>query len=436
MNYQSGPEEPKRIDELSPRAPLATDFIPICPANGPTYKASLKEIADLTPSPIPPIGPGNVGQILSVGGGLSPEWVTASAGGGGGTVLPDGDAINSCLVWHVPTGAWVPARLVQEAQHIHSGGVGTIPYQIGEHKTAHLNIGTKGQILTVEQLAPTMFLPKWADAAAGLPASSIADASKVLSVTADGTGAEWVQRYLPSGLTVRDKSHLDSLSQLQFVGGLFNHNNLAGVTEITYNSLQSVQSRFWVQNMPDLVEINTPALNYTYASYEVTNCQKLVKINSPSLNVADQGVRIGNCSQLEHISFESFRCVRVGGQTIDNCALLKSVSFPVFEGVFASAFALSFLNCPMLSSIYIGRNSLRNIGGKALNATGLALPAENVNYLLAQVVNLDGTIGKQNFSGAGFSVNISGGTTAAPTGQGITDKNTLVARGCTVTLNP
>ena len=222
MNYQSGPEEPKRIDELSPRAPLATDFIPICPANGPTYKASLKEIADLTPSPIPPVGPGNVNQVLSVGGGLSPEWVTlepnpippigpsnvgqvltvgggltpewvtASAGGGGGTVLPDGDAINSCLVWHVPTGAWVPARLVQEAQNIHSGGVGTIPYQIGEHKTAHLNIGTKGQILTVEQLAPTMFLPKWADAAAGLPVSSIADASKVLTVKADGTGADWV----------------------------------------------------------------------------------------------------------------------------------------------------------------------------------------------------------------------------------------------------
>ena len=89
----------------------------------------------------------------------------------------------------------------------------------------------------------------------------------------------------------------------------------------------------------------------------------------------------------------------------------------------------------MLSSVYIGRLTLRNISGKAFQATGLALPAENVNYLLAQVVNLDGSIGKQNFSGAGFVVNISGGTTAAPTGQGITDKNTLIARGCTVTTN-
>jgi hypothetical protein len=228
---------------------------------------------------------------------------------------------------------------------------------------------------------------------------------------------------------------LDSLSELQFVGGLFNHNALGGVTSINYNSLQSVQSRFWVQNMPDLTEINTPALNYTLASYEVTGCPKVVKINAPSLNVSEHGVRISQCKLLEHISFESFRAARGGGQVIDNCAVLKSVNFPVFEGTFGASAPLSFVGCPMLSSVYIGRFTLRNIDGKALNATGLALPAENVNYLLSQVVNLDGFVGKQNFSGAGFVVNISGGTTAAPTGQGITDKNTLIARGCTVTTN-
>jgi hypothetical protein len=38
------------------------------------------------------------------------------------------------------------------------------------------------------------------------------------------------------------------------------------------------------------------------------------------------------------------------------------------------------------------------------------------------------------FTGGGF-IKVEGGTNAGPTGQGVTDKNTMVARGVTVTTN-
>lgn len=67
------------------------------------------------------------------------------------------------------------------------------------------------------------------------------------------------------------------------------------------------------------------------------------------------------------------------------------------------------------------------LDGSNIALTGLALTAASVNYMLALCV-----------ASAGFSsgtVDLSGGTSVAPTGQGLTDKATLIARGVTVTTN-
>ena len=495
MNYQSGPEEPKRIDELSTRAPLATDFIPICPANGPTYKTSLKDIADLTPSPIPPIGPGNVGQILSVGGGLSPEWVTASAGGGGGTVLPDGDAINSCLVWHVPTGAWVPARLVQEAQNIHSGGVGTIPYQIGEHKTAHLNIGTKGQILTVEQLSPTMFLPKWADAAAGLPVSSIADASKVLTVKADGSGAEWVAdaKELP---TIGTKGQV--LTVAEGSPGVFTPKWENAAVELPAVTVADAGSRLSV-NLDGTGVVwshaymaDTESNNFVLALWAKTG---VLSVSGPIAmsrfypNVASAGItsltmnglihlgilRMSTTSSntIEHLSFPHLTTIGLiqnfQGPSIKTLSLpslnmvsgifgfnnmvnLTSITFGTL--IYLDQFSLT--GAPLLTSLnlycdtiaqslIIGpcatlktfTTTVRRLGGN-FTITGCALDAASVTNTLARLVAMNGKNGTSEY-GSGKTVDLSGGTSAglaALTPAAIADKNALIARGCTVTLNP
>lgn len=89
-----------------------------------------------------------------------------------------------------------------------------------------------------------------------------------------------------------------------------------------------------------------------------------------------------------------------------------------------------------LETIYISGNEFLttiNIGEigivKNLPSVGFennALSEETVNYILALLVSLDGTNGTVLWNN---QVNLSGGTSAAPTGQGLIDKQTLIDRG-------
>lgn len=91
-------------------------------------------------------------------------------------------------------------------------------------------------------------------------------------------------------------------------------------------------------------------------------------------------------------------------------------------GVF-SPNATANISSPNLSSF---TSTISGCQGSIINITGCALSATSVNYILAQLVALSPTVG---------SFDLSGGTSASPTGQGITDAATLVSNGCTVTTN-
>jgi len=64
--------------------------------------------------------------------------------------------------------------------------------------------------------------------------------------------------------------------------------------------------------------------------------------------------------------------------------------------------------------------------GGNINFSGCALLAASINSILARAVAASMT---------SHTINLSGGTNAAPTGQGVTDKATLIAAGVTVTTN-
>jgi hypothetical protein len=64
-----------------------------------------------------------------------------------------------------------------------------------------------------------------------------------------------------------------------------------------------------------------------------------------------------------------------------------------------------------------------------------AFSETTVNYILAMLVSLDGTNGTTLWGGPTCLLNMSYGTSAAPTGQGILDVATLVARGATIITN-
>jgi hypothetical protein len=63
-----------------------------------------------------------------------------------------------------------------------------------------------------------------------------------------------------------------------------------------------------------------------------------------------------------------------------------------------------------------------------LNWQNNLLPASAVNTILSECV-------ATGVSGPNRIINVGGTGNAAPTGQGITDKNTLISRGWTVTTN-
>jgi hypothetical protein len=100
--------------------------------------------------------------------------------------------------------------------------------------------------------------------------------------------------------------------------------------------------------------------------------------------------------------------------------------------------SIGFLN--ILSNSILATVTMPNIrhlrDGVAL--TGNALSVTSVENILATLVGLDGTNGTSIY-GKGKTVNLSGGTSAglaALSAAAIANKDALIARGCTVTLNP
>jgi hypothetical protein len=123
------------------------------------------------------------------------------------------------------------------------------------------------------------------------------------------------------------------------------------------------------------------------------------------------------------------------GVIIPNTSYFISISTDILLANNLTSFSVPDL-ITSTDSIYIAGNTLLttvNIGEigtvKNLASVGFennALSEETVNYILALLVSLDGTNGTALWNN---QVNLSGGTSAAPTGQGLIDKQTLIDRG-------
>jgi len=104
------------------------------------------------------------------------------------------------------------------------------------------------------------------------------------------------------------------------------------------------------------------------------------------------------------------------------CTSLPSISLPSLVTI---AEVIDFQSCSSLVSVsfplFLPTNS------KAVNFANCALSSASVNHILARCVANAGYV-----SGV---VNVQGGTSAAPTGQGVADKATLIGRGVTVNTN-
>ena len=176
-----------------------------------------------------------------------------------------------------------------------------------------------------------------------------------------------------------------SFPALAFVGGNFNPNTMASLTSLGLAALANVLGDFHPQSMGALTTINAPAL----------------------ANVS-------------------------GNITIDTMASLTTVSLA------------NLVTCPGTISLQTSNGNLTSVTlgtpgvtkaltGASIRIDGQKLTAASVNAILALLVSLDGTNGTTFWGSKTLIIN--GGTNAAPTGQGITDKATLIARSASITTN-
>lgn len=116
--------------------------------------------------------------------------------------------------------------------------------------------------------------------------------------------------------------------------------------------------------------------------------------------------------------------------TISTSASLTNVSFP--SSVYLSAITMNSGN-GNLTTVTLGTpGTLRAVAGN-VTISGQKLDQASVNNMLVLLAGLDGTGNTTAYSNR--TIDISGGTSAAPSGAGATAKTTLQGRGCTVTTN-
>lgn len=224
-------------------------------------------------------------------------------------------------------------------------------------------------------------------------------------------------------------------------GGYFNVQVSATLTTLNIPVLATVAGTFYCASCPLLTTLSAPALAGTIAAlagsqsgftsfsmpnltavsgtFDLSFCSNLTSINIGSLSTVGGDFNINECA----FSTLTLSSVTSIGQTFtgDTQVNLTSLSMPNLTSI---GFSFLFNSCTNLVTV-----SMPNViytDGNTIDLDADALSAASVNEILARGVASGLT---SEF------IDLSGGTNAAPSGQGIVDKATLIGNGCTVNTN-
>jgi hypothetical protein len=165
------------------------------------------------------------------------------------------------------------------------------------------------------------------------------------------------------------------------------------VTQVIY---QLVDGGFEIQSTTVEVVSSTTLTTVAGSNYINVSGAALTSVSLPNLATATN-INIKNNANLELI----------------NLASLTNMSG-----------ALDCSGNPALNEVHLGQVATC----PSINFSGCALPAAVVNEILAQLV-------ASGWGATAGTVDLSGGTSEAPSGQGATDKATLIGQGATVNTN-
>ena len=173
----------------------------------------------------------------------------------------------------------------------------------------------------------------------------------------------------------------------------------------------------------NVASINIPVMVSTGGNLLVNALPALTSISFPTLTSIVDNLFFSGDTVLSSISFPVLKVVGSGGGNLDggNCPALTSASFPALQTIGG---LINFVGSNNLAS-FSAPNWILTDGTQIL-FTGLKLNAASVNQILARGV-ASGVIG--------CDFELAGGTNAAPSGQGVADKATLIGLGNTVNTN-
>ena len=258
-----------------------------------------------------------------------------------------------------------------------------------------------------------------------------------IEATYNSGGTKTVQSYYLANIYINDDLDLNqSLTSITFIN-LTSVNNIqieyipyiTSISSPVITQLYSIK----LQDLFSLTNLNLPFLNTSLNSFVLYHLPLLTSFNFSNIvsilytiEIVDVAFTSINLSSLESMSDAS----NVGySMDIRECLELTTVNIP--ELVYSSH-AIEISNNPNLTSLTLGTiGTLKNIND-FVRLSNNALNVGSVNGVLALLVSLDGTNGTELFN---TNVYLNEGTNAAPTGQGITDVQTLIDRGCDVQTN-
>ncbi len=260
-----------------------------------------------------------------------------------------------------------------------------------------------------------------------------------------------------AGITILNNPVLQTvnLSNMTLCDGDFTINKCFLLSDLNLSSLQTIiastdNKGTDIENTA-LINLQFPALKKINGPFYINRNQTLLVVNFPVLQIACinqysfgffgnnvlesiKAPLLTNCGQFSiqssnHLAIVSFPILTaVGSLNFGYNDSIQSVSFPSLTSINdSSLYVQSSINSnPFLTNISLG--ILTNFKNTSFNFSGNKLPSSQVNYLLGKLVSITPALTGKSFS-------LTQNPSAPPTGQGISDKATLIANGNTVSTN-
>ncbi len=227
---------------------------------------------------------------------------------------------------------------------------------------------------------------------------------------------------LSGGLYIEDNAILSTLniSLLKTAKLIRIYSN--GLTSLSLSALTTLSESFDINDNKSLSSLATGMLNS--ADYISIQGNGLTSLSFPSLTTLNRSISISNNVSMTTLSFPALTTLK----SLDDNNI--GISINISSNILLNALNISSLS--KIPSFYAYQNKLSNItwapqitSWSNINLESNALPSSEINEILALVV----AAGQSAHSGTNTSLNLYQTPAAPPTGQGITDKETIVVWG-------